>query len=67
MATVSSLPATPKGIVIVSIVVVYLASVPERHLKASQVDLRKPQTTALSNTNCLLLSSNTLLAQISLL
>lgn len=40
----------------------YLPSVPERHLNASQVALRKPQTTALSNTNCLSLLSNTLLA-----
>lgn len=40
----------------------YLLSVPERHLNASQVALRKPQTAALSNTNCLSLLSNTLLA-----
>lgn len=40
----------------------YLLSVPERHLKASQVALRKPQTTALSSFNCLSFLSNTLLA-----
>lgn len=68
MASVSSLPATPEGIVFVSIVVpAYLPSVPERHLKASQIALRKPQTTALSSDNCLSLLFNTVLALISLL
>lgn len=65
MASVSSPPAAPKGNVIDPIVVRYLLTCclsPERHLKASRVALRKPQTGALSNAYYLFFLSNTPLA-----